>query len=313
MPGVAWWLLATRCRGGAGAVRGGAAAVPQRTPRIFTHKMPVSRVWGIRQQPGRVWVRAAGLLLLGAGLALAGPVWGQAQTPGGAAASGEVSGSAEAGAAASGQAAGSTEAGTGEGPFDLRAFYLPAQLPARLVFELDSGNAPQIWVMRMEEGSLVTERFDTRQRLLEYQKERLDEGGAYVELFATYTRDSSGRSTPLFAELGSHDVFFWPWEPGRKAVFSYREPRRMDERMGSIRVERERLLLPGVDSLQFGQRQVAVVHVSDLIRLHFLDRQGGSLGEDLILEFRTYGQGLGLLGFSRQFSDGHTLSARRKE
>jgi hypothetical protein len=306
MPGVTWWLLATRCRGVAGAV-------PQRTPRIFTHKMPVSRVWGIRQQPGRVWVRAAGLLLLGAGLALAGPVWGQAQTPGGAAASGEVSGSAEAGAAASGQAAGSTEAGTGEGPFDLRAFYLPAQLPARLVFELDSGNAPQIWVMRMEEGSLVTERFDTRQRLLEYQKERLDEGGAYVELFATYTRDSSGRSTPLFAELGSHDVFFWPWEPGRKAVFSYREPRRMDERMGSIRVERERLLLPGVDSLQFGQRQVAVVHVSDLIRLHFLDRQGGSLGEDLILEFRTYGQGLGLLGFSRQFSDGHTLSAQRKE
>jgi hypothetical protein len=195
----------------------------------------------------------------------------------------------------------------------LRAFYLPAQLPARMVFELDSGNTSQIWTMRLEGNYLVTERVDTRQRLLEYQREQLTERGAFVESFATYTRDSSGRSTPLFAEIGSPDLFYWNWPEGQKAVFSYLEPRRMDERMGAIRVERERLVLPEVDSVVFGGRTVAVIFVNDLVRLSFLDRNGDPIGEDTFLEFRRYGLGLGLLGFTRQFSDGKTLNGRRQE
>ncbi len=196
---------------------------------------------------------------------------------------------------------------------DLRDFYLPAKLPARMVFDLDSGNTSQIWTLRLEGNFLVTERVDTRQRMLEYQRELLSDRGAFVESYATYTRDSSGKSTPLFAEIGSPDMFYWNWPIGQKAVFSYLEPRRMDERMGSIRVERERLVLPDVDSVMFGGQKVAVRFVNDLVRLSFLDRSGEPIGEDTYLEFRRYGQGLGLIGFTRQFSDGKTLNGRRQQ
>ncbi|MBI1191669.1 MAG: hypothetical protein GC205_00650 [Bacteroidetes bacterium] len=196
---------------------------------------------------------------------------------------------------------------------NLRDFYLPAQLPARMVFDLDSGNASQIWTLRLEGKYLVTERVDIRQRLLEYQRELLNENGAFVESYATYTRDSSGRSTPLFAEIGSPDLFYWPWPAGQKAVFSYLEPRRMDERMGAIRVERERLVLPEIDSVLFNGQKVAVRFVNDLVRLSFMDRNGEPIGEDTFLEFRRYAKGLGLIGFTRQFSDGKTLNGRRQE
>ncbi len=199
----------------------------------------------------------------------------------------------------------------------LKRFYLPEKLPARMVFELrsseDSAVQSQIWLMRREGKHVVTERMDLRNRLLEYLKEDIGERGARAESFSTYVRDSAGRSTPLFAEIGSRDLFFWPWEAGQKAVFSYLEPRRLDSRMNAIRVERERILLADQDSTVFGGRTLALRHISDLVRLVFLDRAGQVIGEDVFLEFHQYAEGLGLISSTRQFADGKTLFLRRQE
>ena len=195
---------------------------------------------------------------------------------------------------------------------DMRSFYVPESLPALLIFELDSNNEPQVWNMRMDGKYLITERIDSHSQLLEYLREELTDQAAFTESFATYTRDSAGRSTPLFAQIGSPDQFYWNWEVGKTAVFSYEEPRSMDGRMASIRVTRERLVLPDMDTIIFDSKPIAVRFTSDLVRLGFLDKNGEYIGEDIFLEFRRYGKGVGLLGFTRQFSDGRTLTAKRK-
>lgn len=195
----------------------------------------------------------------------------------------------------------------------LQAYFLPAELPAEFVFDLDSGRAQQFWRITKEGASLVTQLFDERYRLQEYRKARIDERGAFLTDYATYWRDSSGSSVPIYAELGSPDLFYWDWPSEAPAMLSYREPRRMDARMASIRVDRERRLLPDRDTVLFAGAPLPVRFTSDFIRLAFYDKKGNAIGEDRFLELRTWGYGLGLISYVRRFGDGAAVTGRREE
>ena len=198
-----------------------------------------------------------------------------------------------------------------EAASSLRRYYVPDTLPASFVFDLDSGRARQIWRQTGNDHQLVTELFDERYRMQEYRRERLDERGAFLDSYATYWRDSSGQSIPLFVELGSPDLFFWDWPEELIATLSYREPRKMDTRMAGIRIDRERSLLPDLDTVLWRGQRLPVRFTNDVVRLAFFDRKGESLGEDFYLEFSTWGEGLGLLHYVRRFGDGTLVSGDR--
>lgn len=195
----------------------------------------------------------------------------------------------------------------------LQRFFVPAKLPAEFVFNLDSGRANQFWRVTREGAYLVTQLFDERYRLQEYRKERIDARGAFLVDYATYWRDSSGSSVPIYAEMGSPDVFLWSWPAGVPVMLSYREPRRMDARMASIRVDRERRLLPDRDTINYAGKALAVRFTSDFVRLAFYDKKGNAIGEDRFLELRTWGEHLGLISYVRRFTDGAAVTGRRND
>lgn len=212
---------------------------------------------------------------------------------------------------AEGHAQATAPAPAGSPAADLRRYFVPDSLPAEFVFDLDSGRATQFWRVHRQGNYLITEQFDERYRMQEYRRVRLDERGAFLDSYATYLRDSAGSGVPLFVELGSPDLFYWSWPIEDAALLSYREPRRMDARMAGIRVDRERHLLPDLDTLDWRGHRVPLRFTSDFVRLAFYDRKGNAIGEDRYLEFATWGEGLGLLGYVRRFGDGGSVSGHR--
>ena len=181
-----------------------------------------------------------------------------------------------------------------------------------LVFEVE-GDKRLFYEKQQSEGKrLIIERRDEALRLVEYRVLRRNESGIQIEQFVSYLVDSSGNTIPIFAELEEVQILLWQMEDAR-LVRSWTESRRMDSRMAGLRVEVERILLPGTDTVPVLGQSRPVIQVNDLIRLEFRDRKNEPIGEDFILDFVSYAERLGPVLSRRQFSDGSSRSEKLVE
>jgi hypothetical protein len=181
-----------------------------------------------------------------------------------------------------------------------------------LVFEIE-GDQRRYFEKQQSEGErLIIERRDEAMRLVEYRVFRRNESGIQIEQFVSYLVDSAGNTIPVFAELEEVQILLWQMEDAR-LMRSWTESRRMDSRMAGLRVEVERILLPGTDTIEVLSQNRPVIQVNDLIRLEFRDRKNEPIGEDFILDFVSYAEGLGPVLSRRQFSDGSSRSEKLVE
>lgn len=181
-----------------------------------------------------------------------------------------------------------------------------------LVFEVE-GDKRLFYEKQQSEGKrLIIERRDEALRLVEYRVLRRNESGIQIEQFVSYLVDSLGNTIPIFAELEEVQILLWQMEDAR-LVRSWTESRRMDSRMAGLRVEVERILLPGTDTVPVLGQSRPVIQVNDLIRLEFRDRKNEPIGEDFILDFVSYAERLGPVLSRRQFSDGSSRSEKLVE
>lgn len=194
---------------------------------------------------------------------------------------------------------------------DLRRFILPGEGTAHVVaLELESTGERRYRRTARSGDILTVEIYDDALQLVEHTRMRLDDEGVFATSHTTYRVDSAGDAMPLFGEIESGEVFTWDFPRDRRLRFAWFEPRRLDARTAGIRVERERLRIPGVDTVDLDGEPVPAVLCNDLVRLWFLDAEGGSLGEDFFLDFTVFAEGLGPVGRTRQYADGGTVKWR---
>ncbi|MFT7587898.1 MAG: hypothetical protein ACI959_000103 [Limisphaerales bacterium] len=192
---------------------------------------------------------------------------------------------------------------------ELKNWFVPFPgTPSIFQFQTEPGNNVFRHLRSIHDDYMITEITNSNGQLVEYLDLRFDEKGGRIESYTTYTLDSTGRTTPIFTEFEDSDYFRWDWPKELTLMMRYKEPRKMDSRTKSIKVSKERILLDDIDTMSVLGRMVPVRHTNDLIRLEFIDKAGEKIGEDFLLEFRTWAYGLGLVEYRRQFSDGNSLA-----